>query len=84
MTAPGLADELLDVRMGHDVLLDPLGALDRLRVLLQVDGELGEERVDGLAQRVLGIGLDGPGEVLDLQIHLVGDEVVDEPRRPRG
>jgi hypothetical protein len=66
--------------VGEELLLGLLDPLDRLRVELQVVGELDEEGVECLAQLVVGVVLHRPREGQHLRVHLVRDHFVDEPR----
>ena len=79
---PGRLRGAGDLVAGHDLVLDVLGPADRRLVVLQVVGELEEEAGGRAAQLVVGVAAHLVGEVHQLAVDTVADEVVHPARRP--
>ena len=73
-----------DLVAGHQLFLDVLGALNRRRVVLQIVGEFEQEPGGRHSQFVVGIAAHLVGEVHQLAVDAVADQVVHPARRPGG
>ncbi len=77
---PGRLRGTGDLVAGHDLVLDVLGLVDRRLVVLQVVGELEQEPGGRPAQLVVGVAAHLVGEVHQLAVDAVADEMVHPAR----